>query len=50
VNSVRAYALIPIITPKHKNDPRMDRFLNQDTAFFVGAGKIAKFLEAMSFT
>ena len=44
---VRAYALIADQTPKHKNDPRhWTRFLNQDTAFFVGAGKIAKFLDA----
>jgi KDO2-lipid IV(A) lauroyltransferase len=47
---VRAYALIADQTPKHKNDPRhWTRFLNQDTAFFVGAGKIAKFLEANVF-
>ena len=44
---VRAYALIADQTPKHKSDPRhWTRFLNQDTAFFVGAGKIAKFLDA----
>jgi KDO2-lipid IV(A) lauroyltransferase len=44
---VRAYALIADQTPKHKNDPRhWTRFLNQDTAFFVGAGKIAKYLDA----
>ena len=43
----RAYALIADQTPKHKGDPRhWTRFLNQDTAFFVGAGKIAKFLDA----
>jgi KDO2-lipid IV(A) lauroyltransferase len=47
---VRAYALIADQTPKHKNDPRhWTRFLNQDTAFFVGAGKIAKFLDANVF-
>jgi Kdo2-lipid IVA lauroyltransferase/acyltransferase len=46
-DQVRAYALIADQTPKHKDDPRhWTRFLNQDTAFFVGAGKIAKFLEA----
>ncbi|HEY4138483.1 MAG TPA: lysophospholipid acyltransferase family protein, partial [Casimicrobiaceae bacterium] len=44
---IRAYALIADQTPKHKGDPRhWTRFLNQDTAFFVGAGKIAKFLDA----
>jgi len=43
----RAYALIADQTPKHKSDPRhWTRFLNQETAFFVGAGKIAKFLDA----
>jgi Kdo2-lipid IVA lauroyltransferase/acyltransferase len=42
----RTYALIADQTPK-KNDPRYwTRFLHQDTAFFVGAGKIAQFLEA----
>jgi Kdo2-lipid IVA lauroyltransferase/acyltransferase len=44
---IRVYALIADQTPKHKDDPRhWTRFLNQDTAFFVGAGKIAKFLDA----
>jgi Kdo2-lipid IVA lauroyltransferase/acyltransferase len=44
---IRTYALIADQTPKHKGDPRhWTRFLNQDTAFFVGAGKIAKFLDA----
>ncbi len=42
----RTYALIADQTPK-KNDPRYwTRFLHQDTAFFVGAGKIAQFLDA----
>jgi KDO2-lipid IV(A) lauroyltransferase len=42
----RAYALIADQTP-HKQDPKhWTRFLRQDTAFFVGGGKIAKFLEA----
>ena len=49
-DQIRAYALIADQTPKHKNDPRhWTRFMNQDTAFFVGAGKIAKFLEANVF-
>src|SRR5207342_927805 len=44
---IRAYALIADQTPKHKGDPRhWTPFLHQDTAFFVGAGKIAKFLDA----
>ena len=44
---VRAYALIADQTPKHKNDPRhWTQFLNQETAFFIGAGKIAKFIDA----
>jgi Kdo2-lipid IVA lauroyltransferase/acyltransferase len=43
----RAYALIADQTPKHKQDPKhWTRFLNQDTAFFKGAGKMAQFLEA----
>jgi KDO2-lipid IV(A) lauroyltransferase len=42
----RAYALIADQTPR-KTDPKMwTRFLHQDTAFFVGAGKIARFLDA----
>ena len=42
----RVYALIADQTPKG-NDPRQwTRFLEQDTAFFVGAGKIARFLDA----
>lgn len=46
-DQIRCYALIADQTPKHKDDPRhWTRFLTQDTAFFVGAGKIAKFLDA----
>jgi KDO2-lipid IV(A) lauroyltransferase len=42
----RVYALIADQTPKG-NDPRQwTRFLEQDTAFFLGAGKIARFLDA----
>ena len=42
----RVYALIADQTPKG-NDPRQwTPFLGQDTAFFVGAGKIARFLDA----
>jgi KDO2-lipid IV(A) lauroyltransferase len=44
---IRCYALLADQTPKHKGDPRhWTQFLHQDTAFFVGAGKIAKFLYA----
>ena len=44
---IRTYALLADQTPKHKGDPRhWTQFLHQDTAFFVGAGKIAKFLDA----
>ena len=44
---IRTYALIADQTPKHKSDPKhWTQFLNQDTAFFIGAGKIAKFLDA----
>ena len=46
-DQIRAYALLADQTPKRKDDPKhWTRFLNQDTAFFVGAGKIAKFLDA----
>jgi len=45
--TIRAYALLADQTPKHRSDPRhWTQFLHQDTAFFVGAGKIARFLEA----
>jgi KDO2-lipid IV(A) lauroyltransferase len=44
---IRAYALIADQTPKHRDDPRhWTQFLHQETAFFVGAGRIAKFLDA----
>ena len=33
-------------TPKKDMDKYWTRFLNQDTAFFVGAEKIARFLDA----
>jgi KDO2-lipid IV(A) lauroyltransferase len=42
----RAYALIADQTPRKEDPKHWTRFLRQDTAFFVGAGKIAKFLEA----
>ena len=43
---VRAYALVTDHTPKHDEEKHWTRFLNQDTAFFVGADKIAKILKA----
>ena len=42
----RAYALVADHTPKHNEEKHWTRFLNQDTAFFVGADKIAKILKA----
>jgi KDO2-lipid IV(A) lauroyltransferase len=42
----RAYAMVADQTPLRKSDKHWTRFLNQDTAFFVGADKITKFLEA----
>jgi Kdo2-lipid IVA lauroyltransferase/acyltransferase len=42
----RIYALIADQTPKGKDPRHWVRFLNQDTAFFTGAGKIAQFLDA----
>jgi len=42
----RAYALIADQTPRKKDPKHWTRFLRQDTAFFVGADKIAKFLES----
>jgi KDO2-lipid IV(A) lauroyltransferase len=45
-HKARTYALIADQTPK-KNDPKQwTDFLNQETAFFTGAGKIAQFLDA----
>jgi KDO2-lipid IV(A) lauroyltransferase len=42
----RAYALVADQTPKQSENKHWTRFLNQDTAFFLGAGKIANFLQA----
>ena len=42
----RAYALVADQTPKQREAKHWTRFLNQDTAFFLGAGKIANFLQA----
>ena len=42
----RAYAMVADQTPPRKMDKHWTRFLNQDTAFFTGADKIARFLDA----
>lgn len=42
----RAYALVADHTPKHDEEKHWTRFLEQDTAFFVGADKIARILKA----
>ena len=41
-----AYAMVADQTPLRRSDKHWTRFLNQDTAFFVGADKITRFLEA----
>ena len=43
---VRAYALVADQTPLQHEVKHWSRFLNQDTAFFVGADKIARILKA----
>jgi KDO2-lipid IV(A) lauroyltransferase len=43
---LRAYALVADQTPLKSMDKHWTRFLHQDTAFFVGVEKIARFLEA----
>ena len=42
----RAYAMVADQTPPKNMDKHWTRFLNQDTAFFTGADKIARFLDA----
>ncbi len=42
----RGYALIADQTPRRQDRTHWTRFLHQDTAFYVGADKIAKFLDA----
>ena len=42
----RAYALIADQTPRRQDPKYWTRFMRQDTAFFVGAGKVAKYLES----
>lgn len=41
-----AYAMVADQTPLRKSDKFWTRFLNQDTAFFLGADKITRFLDA----
>jgi KDO2-lipid IV(A) lauroyltransferase len=43
---LRAYALVADQTPLKSMDKHWTRFLHQDTAFFVGVEKIARFLDA----
>src|SRR5450432_599052 len=43
---VRAYALVADQTPLQREEKHWSHFLNQDTAFFVGADKIARILNA----
>jgi KDO2-lipid IV(A) lauroyltransferase len=45
-DEARAYAMVADQTPPRTMDKYWTRFLNQDTAFFTGADKIARFLEA----
>ena len=42
----RAYALVADQTPLRHEEKHWSHFLNQDTAFFVGADKIARILDA----
>jgi KDO2-lipid IV(A) lauroyltransferase len=42
----RAYALVADQTPLQEEEKHWTRFLNQDTAFYVGADKIARILKA----
>jgi KDO2-lipid IV(A) lauroyltransferase len=42
----RAYALIADQTPRRQDPKHWTTFLHRDTAFFVGAGKIARFVDA----
>lgn len=42
----RAYGLVADQTPLKSMEKHWTRFLHQDTAFFVGAEKIARFLDA----
>ncbi len=46
VGAPRGYALIADQTPPGEDKKHWTRFLNRDTAFFVGAEKVARFLDA----
>jgi KDO2-lipid IV(A) lauroyltransferase len=46
---LRGYALIADQTPRPDDRKYWTRFLNRDTAFFVGAEKVARFLDAPIF-
>ena len=41
-NEVRGFAIAPDQTPRESDEKHWTRFLNQDTAFFVGVEKIAR--------
>jgi KDO2-lipid IV(A) lauroyltransferase len=49
VGTPRGYALIADQTPPRDDKKHWTRFLNRDTAFFVGAEKVARFLDAPVF-
>ena len=48
-NSARIIALVADQTPPREEEKHWTRFLNQDTAFFVGADKIARIVRAPVF-
>ena len=47
--AARIFALVADQTPPHDEEKHWTRFLNQDTAFFVGADKIARIAQAPVF-
>lgn len=47
--AARVFALVVDQTPRHDEEKYWTRFLNQDTAFFVGAGRIARITRAPVF-
>jgi len=48
-NTARIFALVADQTPPHNEEKHWMRFLNQDTAFFVGADRIARIARAPVF-
>jgi KDO2-lipid IV(A) lauroyltransferase len=48
-HEVNVYALVADQTPLKADDKHWEYFLNQDTAFFVGTGKLAKIVKAPVF-